>query len=208
MKKFSRSNLACAALLLSLTSFADSDYPPEVKSIVEKRCMVCHGCYDAPCQLKMDAWAGVQRGASKDIVYSGTRLVAAQPTRLFEDAQTVEQWRQKGFYPMLDENDPEQGVLARILALKQQHPLPPGSETLPDTITLGLDRKQQCAKADEFDSYARDYPLWGMPYGLPGLNSDEHAKLTEWLRAGAPGEARPAPSAATVWQTRNATRFR
>jgi hypothetical protein len=28
-------------------SFAD-----EVQPILDKRCVVCHGCYDAPCQLK------------------------------------------------------------------------------------------------------------------------------------------------------------
>ena len=88
--------------------------------------MVCHGCYDAPCQLKLDAWAGLQRGASKEIVYDGTRLIAARPTRLFEDAQTVEQWRRMGFYPVLNDAAPEQGVMARMLALKQQHPLPNG----------------------------------------------------------------------------------
>ena len=47
---------------------AQADYPPEVKATMEQRCMVCHGCYDAPCQLKLDAWEGLQRGASKDKV--------------------------------------------------------------------------------------------------------------------------------------------
>lgn len=192
--------LTLAALLLSLSTFADSDYPPPVKSIVEQRCMVCHGCYDAPCQLKLDAWTGVQRGASKEIVYDGTRLVAASPTRLFEDAQTIEQWRAKGFYPVLNEQTPDQGVLARMLALKQQHPLPAG-ELLPDTITLGLDREQQCTKPEDFDKFAADYPLWGMPYGLPGLNKNEHATLTSWLEQGAEGvpiASSPAPETDAV----------
>ena len=77
--------------------------------------MVCHGCYDAPCQLKLDAWAGLQRGASKDKVYDGTRLLTANLTRLFEDAQTTAEWRTKGFYPVLNESSPEQGVLQRML---------------------------------------------------------------------------------------------
>ncbi len=192
--------LVLVASLLSLAAFADSDYPPKVKAIVEQRCMVCHGCYDAPCQLKLDAWAGVQRGASKEIVYNGARLEAANPTRLFVDAQTVEEWRAKGFYPVLNEQTPDQGVLARMLALKQQHPLPAG-ELLPDTITLGLDREQQCTKPEDFDTFAADYPLWGMPYGLPGLNKEEHATLTNWLNKGAvgvPSAAPPAPEAHKV----------
>ena len=195
MKICSRFALILALALTTLTVFADSDYPPAVKPIVEQRCMVCHGCYDAPCQLKLDAWAGLQRGASKEIVYDGTRLTAAQPTRLFEDAQTVEQWRRKGFYPVLNEQDAGQGVMARMLALKQQHPLPPG-QTLPDSITLGLDREQQCTKPEAFEKFAQDYPLWGMPYGLPGLSKAHHDTLTDWLAQGTPGVERPAPSLA------------
>ena len=61
--------LATLALLLGSAlahaSSADQDYPPEVKPIIENRCMVCHGCYDAPCQLKMEAYEGIQRGASQ-----------------------------------------------------------------------------------------------------------------------------------------------
>ena len=166
--------------------------------------MVCHGCYDAPCQLKLDAWAGLQRGASKEQVYS-LRLKAAPPTRLFEDAQTVEEWREKGFYPMINEPSPEQGVMARMLALKQLHPLPVG-DTLPDTITLGLDREQQCTKPEDFDTFAANNPLWGMPYGLPGLSHKEHKTLTDWLQQGAKGVPVTAPSKAAMselqrWET-------
>ena len=189
--------LTLVALVVSFCALADSDYPPQVKSVVEQRCMVCHGCYDAPCQLKMDAWAGVQRGASKEIVYDGTRITDAVPTRLFEDAQTVEQWRQKGFYPVLNQETPDQGVLARMLALKQQHPLPIGKQ-LPDTITLGMDRKQQCTKPENFNAFADKYPLWGMPYGLPGLTEEEQTTVTQWLDDGAVGVPMASPSAAEL----------
>ena len=136
----------------------------------------------------------MQRGASKEQVYA-LRLEAAPPTRLFEDAKTTQEWRKKGFYPMLNEQTPDQGVMARMLSLKQQHPLPVGN-TLPDAITLGLDREQQCVKPDAFDAFAAKYPLWGMPYGLPGLSKKEHATLSNWLSEGALGvpvaEATPA----------------
>jgi len=187
--------LAIGLLPFSSSAFADTDYPPQIKPIIEQRCMVCHGCYDAPCQLKLDAWAGLQRGANKDEVYDGGRLRAANMTRLFEDAQTTDEWRQKGFYPVLNDTDPDAGTLSRILELKQQHPIPSGDK-LPDSFDFSLDRDQQCPKPDEFDSFASDYPLWGMPYGLPGLNGDEHKKLTRWLRDGSPGMARPAPTTA------------
>ena len=87
--------LSCAS------AHADMDYPPQIRTTLEQRCMVCHGCYDAPCQLKLDAWQGLQRGASKEKVYDGTRLLTANLTRLFEDAHTAQEWREKGFYPVL-----------------------------------------------------------------------------------------------------------
>jgi hypothetical protein len=194
ISRFATIPMVVLGLLLTASTRASDDYPPAVKTIMEQRCMVCHGCYDAPCQLKLDAWAGLQRGASKDKVYDGTRLRTANMTRLFIDAQTKQDWRDKGFYPVLNNDNPQQSVLQGILELKQQHPLPPGDK-LPDSFDFGLDRKQQCAKEDEFASYARDYPLWGMPYGLPGLNDQEHQALVDWLGNGAPGVASPRPSA-------------
>ena len=181
-------------LVASAVSGAEQDYPPAVKSIVEQRCMVCHGCYDAPCQLKLDAWEGLKRGASKEKVYDGTRLLPANLTRLFEDASTTAEWRAKDFYPVLPEQPDQQAVLRGMLELKQKHPLPDGS-VLPASFDLGLDRKQQCPKPEEFKSYSRDYPLWGMPYALPGLRPDEHQTLVDWLDQGAPAVARPTPPA-------------
>src|SRR6185503_15659430 len=59
----------------------------EVRPILERRCVVCHGCYDAPCQLKLGAWEGIARGASTTGVYEQSRLLQARPSRLFMDAQ-------------------------------------------------------------------------------------------------------------------------
>ncbi len=196
---------AFACLAGTAAASADIDYPPQIKLTLEQRCMVCHGCYDAPCQLKLDAREGLERGASKDKVYDGTRLLTANLTRLFEDAKTTSQWRKKGFYPVLDDSDAENGVLLRMLALKQQHPLPEAA-ILPESFDFSLDRQQQCPKPEEFDTFARDYPLWGMPYGFPGLSDAEQQSLVEWLREGAPGVSRPGFSpeesaAVALWET-------
>ncbi|EAQ98176.1 fatty acid cis/trans isomerase [Congregibacter litoralis] len=166
------------------------DYPAPIKSVIEQRCMVCHGCYDAPCQLKMDAWIGLQRGASKDKVYNGTRLLPANLTRLYEDALSIEEWREKDFYPVLDDSDPHQGVMYQMLKLKQENPSP-SSGKLPDSFDFSLDRDQSCPKAEEFAEYREERPLQGMPYGFPGLDADRQALLTEWLEAGAPGTPLP-----------------
>lgn len=51
-------------------------YLDEVKSILDSRCVVCHACYNAPCQLKLSSFDGLDRGASKQAVYSSSRLRA------------------------------------------------------------------------------------------------------------------------------------
>ncbi len=180
-------------LVVSIGASAETDYPARIKPLIEQRCMVCHGCYDAPCQLKLDVFAGVDRGAHKNTVHSGSRLVTASPTRLLVDAQSTRQWRDKGFYPVLAAEDYRQGQLYRMLQLKQAHPLPAGS-LLPDSFDFSLNRDQQCPKPAQMDRFERDKPLWGMPYGLPGLNQAEQGQFDEWLRDGAPGEPRPALS--------------
>ena len=80
----------------------DSDlgqaYLNDIQPLIDKRCVVCHGCYDAPCQLKLSSAAGIERGANKDRVYNGTRILNSEPTRLGIDASSVDEWRTKGFY--------------------------------------------------------------------------------------------------------------
>ena len=69
-------------------------YDEKVRPVLESRCVVCHGCYDAPCQLKLSSPEGIHRGANKKKVYNASRLTADAPTRLFIDAMTTEEWRQ------------------------------------------------------------------------------------------------------------------
>ncbi|GAB5413710.1 MAG: fatty acid cis/trans isomerase [Congregibacter sp.] len=156
--------------------------------------MVCHGCYDAPCQLKMDAWGGLLRGANKAKVYDGTRLLAANLTRLHEDAMTIEGWREKSFFSVLNKEDPSAGQLYRMLALKEEYPQPTKGR-LPDSFDFRLNRDQACPKPDEFDEYRESRPYQGMPYGLPGLDPERRDTLTSWLDAGAPGVSPPEPPA-------------
>ncbi|HHQ14275.1 MAG TPA: hypothetical protein ENK16_04560, partial [Chromatiales bacterium] len=176
-------------------------YREQVQPVLERRCVVCHGCFDAPCQLKLSAYEGITRGANRKKVYDGSRIRAVQPNRLFIDAKTPAQWRERGFSPVLHEggqNDPlqnlEGSVLYRMLRLKQLNPQP-RTGMLPDSFDLELDRKQVCAKPDEFDRFSRDHPLWGMPYAMPNLDPDEYKVLVQWLAQGAPAPQAGQPSA-------------
>jgi len=176
------------------------NYFADIKPLIEQRCTVCHGCYDSPCQLKLESFQGLLRGANKELVYNGTRLFGAQPTRLFEDAQTTAQWRDRAFYPVLNEfEDTEEanlsnGVMAQLLELKREHPLPEQAILSAD-FDLGLVREQFCPRSDEMAEYKKKHPLWGMPYALPGLTKKEHDLMTRWLKNGAPsGEPATLPA--------------
>ena len=166
------------------------DYWTSVKPIVEKRCVVCHACYDAQCQLKMSSIEGIERGASKAKVYNSARLKHAPMTRLFEDAQSTTEWRDKGFYPVLNEftdtaeANREAGVMYQLLKLKLDNPLP-HDKLLPDSFDLSLDRKQVCPKPEGIASYASKKPLWGMPYALPAMPVEEQGVLMSWIVQGA-----------------------
>jgi len=169
---------------------AGISYARQVQPILERRCVVCHACYDAPCQLKLGSIEGILRGASKDKVYDGTRLKEAAPSRLFVDALQTSQWRDKGFTPVAGEAGNASGsssVLHRLLALKQKNPLPAGP-VLSKTFDFSLDRKQSCPAPQEMDQFEREHPDWGMPYGLPGLDASETSTIHQWLQQGAPDD--------------------
>jgi len=197
--------------LLDSTPATPLDFEAKVRPILDRRCVVCHGCYDAPCQLKLSSLAGIQRGGSKEVVYDGARVTPADPTRLFIDALTTAEWRQKGFHAVVSEGVQQpydrldRSVLYRMLRLKQRHPQPLTGRLDP-SIDTSLGRKAACPTLDEFEDYAREHPAQGMPFALPNLSSDEYETLVHWLAQGAPAPAEPALDAelaarVTEWQS-------
>jgi hypothetical protein len=195
----------------SAASSSAVTYEHDVAPIFNRRCLVCHACYDAPCQLKMENFSGVDRGASPALVYDSARLLKAPLTRLGIDAQTTEEWREKGFHPVLNERDQTQAndlaasVLYNMLALKSHNPLPTG--ILPEKMfDFSISRKQTCASSTSMAKYEKDHPQWGMPFGMPALSSAEVQKVETWLSAGAKTQAPPPMPDAyarelTAWET-------
>lgn len=187
------------------------DYQTRVRPILERRCVTCHACYDAPCQLKLSRFDGLTRGANPDPVYSASRLRAADPTRLGFDAHSNAAWRDKGFHSVLNERaatpraNLEASVLQRILALKQRNPGPTDGPLPAGKFDFSLDRKQSCTRIEAMGEFEKEHPDWGMPFGLPALSAAEHDTLTRWIEAGAPWRPRPAPGPAvqarlTEWE--------
>lgn len=120
--------------------------------------MVCHGCYDAPCQLKLSSAQGIERGISNQLVYDGARLLAEKPNRLFIDGQNTQDWRERGFSLVLNERMQTEevnlagNVLYNSLLLKQSFPLP-SNHILPKEFDFSLEPVQTCAPIDQFLKY-------------------------------------------------------
>ncbi len=174
-------------------------FEEQVKPILERRCVVCHGCYDAPCQLKLSSPEGLMRGASEERVYDGKRLTNMAPTRLLIDEKTTEAWRDRGFTSVLNEgggspqNNLQNSVLYHLLNLKKEYPQP-SEGLLPETFTLELNREQSCTTIETVESYSQEHPTWGMPYAMPNLSDASYQTLVSWLVQGAVTPSPPKPS--------------
>lgn len=195
---FMRCLLCLFCLALPALSGGAHAEPPvswreSVQPIFEQKCVACHACNDAPCQLKLGSGEGVERGASHIKVYDSTRTRPQAPTRLFVDALSTAEWRAKGFYSVIgdDHTAAEASLLARMIDFGRDNGLAPYSR-LPDDIELGVDRNNQCpANAEEFDTYRRKHPHEGMPLGVSGLTDREYGTLKTWLAQGAKVDSRP-----------------
>ncbi|MGH0031268.1 MAG: fatty acid cis/trans isomerase [Myxococcota bacterium] len=163
-------------------------YLADVKPVLDARCVVCHSCYNAPCQLQLGSYEGLDRGGSKQAVYSATRLRAQEPTRLFTDAHGTEAWREKGFSSVVDNTAApgfDDSILLALLDAKRREPLPEG-EYHPEAADLVCP-----ATRHELGGFLEQHPNRGMPFGFPALTDREYATLATWLAQGRPG-----PSAA------------
>src|SRR5471030_2521684 len=141
---------------------ASISYTRDIQPIFTEKCVACHACYDAACQLNLGSGEGAARGATKIAVYDGERSVASSPTRLFYDAFGKLAWQHKDFYSVLDAQGSQAALMARMLELGHKTPLTPNAK-LPEDIVLGLNRENMCAMPAEFDGYAGAHPKEGMP---------------------------------------------
>ncbi|MEA1916292.1 MAG: fatty acid cis/trans isomerase, partial [Campylobacterota bacterium] len=158
------------------------DYLEDIQPIFDSRCVVCHSCYNSPCQLKLSSYEGVTRGATKELVYDGTRLKAQKPTRLFIDANSTSQWRKKSFFSVLENKKAQQNssILMQLLTLKNSNPLIEG-EYNSDTDLSCPNNSIDMFKYTTLNSHK------GMPFGLPAISEDEYNKLASWVYQGQSG---------------------
>jgi len=173
-------------------------YSEKVQPILNNRCVVCHSCNDAPCQLNLTSMEGVDRGVSKEVVYNGARLFQQDPTRLGFDANSTSGWRQKMFTPVLNESKQNEQInldnslLYKTLTLKRRYPMP-NAGRLPAEYDIGVElrkdeafvHQQSCPDIERYTRIEQNHPQWGMPFSLPGLSNNEFKTLETWLEQGA-----------------------
>jgi hypothetical protein len=174
-------------------------YREDVEPVFERRCVACHACYDAPCQLQTASYDGIERGATQQAVYDSARLRQAKPTRLGLDAQSVEEWRKLDFTSVLEGRADASGqsLLLSMLALGRAHSFA-ADQKLPEDLPLDINRSLSCPTAETFGDYARKQPMGGMPYGMAPLSDDELGVLASWVTQGAlpPSPESPLPARA------------
>ncbi len=164
------------------------NYLHEVKPILDKRCAVCHSCYNSPCQLKLNSYEGVDRGGTKNAVYNSTRLTTMDPTRLFIDAQTTEEWRKKDFHTVTESSASDgfnNSLMLQILSHKMKNPEVKG-EYFSEAVDVTCS-----ATSIELNTYLTKHPNNGMPFGFPPLEQQEFELIAGWLVQGAGG---PSPA--------------
>ena len=159
------------------------DYLSDVEPVLVKRCVVCHSCYNSPCQLKLSSWDGLDRGASKEKIYNSGRLKTMDPSRLLVDAHSTAEWRGKGFFGVsqADEQNYTDSMLFMLLDHKRISPDVSGdyfSEA--SDLTCAEDKK-------ELTKFLKKHPNRGMPFGFPPLTQEEFNTVAGWLSQGAQG---------------------
>lgn len=163
-------------------------FATKIRPILEARCVVCHACYNSPCQLNQQTFDGLDRGANHQRVYDSSRLVAIAPTRMFQDATSTTQWRKQfAFFPVVSHGGtPADSVLHHFIAQRRRDARGGNFEaeqevTCPDTV-------------EQAKAFLAKRPEAGMPYGFPPLDDAQFEAIEAWLADGAPPPPEPPPS--------------
>ncbi|HCU53857.1 MAG TPA: hypothetical protein DIC36_06125 [Gammaproteobacteria bacterium] len=185
-----------------IASSGHVSFEKQVRPILDRRCIACHSCYDAPCQLNLTSYEGLDRGVNPELVYNGGRFTTAPPTRLGIDAQTTTGWRARGFQPVLNERANtslahlDNSLLYKALLLKRRDHFPTSGRLSPkygvgselESDKDSLIQPNTCPAIEDYERHGRQHPQWGMPFGFPALADDEFRTIEAWLVQGSPVE--------------------
>ncbi|WP_413581331.1 fatty acid cis/trans isomerase [Bdellovibrio sp. HCB288] len=159
-------------------------YSHKIQPIFDNRCLSCHSCFNAPCQLNLQNFEGFARGANKLNVYDGTRMDSVLPSRIWVDEKTTEAWRTRRFFTVHTSADPQESLFFQMLNMRAVNSA---------SVKEQVHESQICAaNMTELENLKKTQPQLGMPYGLPALNNAELETIKSWITKGAPGPGKEA----------------
>lgn len=171
----------CAHAQGQATSGVADEYTERIKPIFDNRCVACHSCSNAPCQLNLQSHSGAVRGATPLNVYDSRRARSVAPTRLDIDAKTPADWRAKGFYDVVGSGEASRSLLLQLTKMRAAHASLQPIKQVADS--------QVCVPETGDSRVTGNEAALGMPYGLPPLAPAEIAALQAWIERGAPRPA-------------------
>ncbi|MCX6117423.1 MAG: fatty acid cis/trans isomerase [Proteobacteria bacterium] len=189
-------SLSCKPRNNSSTAKANStasQYVSKIEPILEQKCVACHSCSQSPCQFNLTSYEGMMRGAINLDLYA-KRFTREVPKRMFIDGQSESDWRTHKFWSVTAPFKDSSTLLEQMLDLKTRNPQAKIT-SLPEIVTKESDMCPHPESKAEFVKHYEGKSLilrnskaaYGMPYGLPGLSSDEQKAFTEWIAAKTPG---------------------
>lgn len=160
-----------------------------IQPIFTNRCIACHSCNTAPCQLNLTNYEGVSRGANKAPINQPYSQSSFPLTRLGIDAKSTAGWRALKFFSVTERSLTTASNLEAALRLKDSNPNVPA---------IRAEKAKTCpADENQWKKFVKDHSDMGMPYGLPALQPQQRAAIQTWIAAGAPG-----PTVLELKQTR------
>jgi len=155
---------------------SESDiYSQRIQPILDRRCVVCHSCFEAPCQLKLTSPEMLIRGATKHQVNGGNLSATMRPDMM----TTLQKQRQAGFFPVAGSN----GDSILLNAVMEGH----DKSDLPAEKYIPQENRMCVASAKEFRSLPTAIKKsLGMPYYMAPMNQDEYEMIASWAANGSP----------------------
>lgn len=164
---------------LAAETLSEDLFTHKIQPLFDNRCLACHSCFNAPCQLNLQNFDGFARGANKFNVYDGTRSKSVEPSRIWIDAKSTKEWRAKGFFTVHNSIEPEKNIFFQVLNLRAINT---------SSVKAQVHESQVCAaNSEELNAMKSAQPQLGMPYGLPALHEGELETIKAWISKGAPG---------------------
>ena len=188
------------ALTKMLNPVGDTpQYNRDIQPIFNHRCIACHGCIGSPCNLKLDSFRAVDRGALDRNPYS-THFEAYLRTGM-DVVKTTEKWRRRGFFPVLFRDGPSKENLNQSLMQQMlttgYHNNKPGFSRQALKSSYNNRYDYTCSSTPSaLKAHLEENPALGMPFGLPAITEAEFNTLTDWIAAGSPGPTEKEQAAA------------